>query len=78
MNDRELKPCPFCGSAGLLEENEDHHGKYFSLGCSKIREHHNQRNCIGSWVFYTESIKETPISSAISLWNTRAELGKNA
>jgi len=71
----ELKPCPFCGSPAKLEKDSDHHGEFFSLGCSRLRQKDSERNCIGSWLFYTESVTETSIDEAIAMWNSRPAEG---
>lgn len=61
-----LLPCPFCGSPGLLEIEEDHHGEYYYLGCKSPL-------CLAHHVYYTESPKQTPVAVAIHRWNTRTE-----
>ena len=61
----ELKPCPFCGGEAELIIDNDHHGEFFQLGCK-------DKECLGHWAYYTESIAETPVSEAIAHWNTRA------
>ena len=69
----ELKPCPFCGSPAELEEDSDHHGEWFNLGCSlhwgntavKDNDH-----CPGGRLWYTADLDEK--QRAIMQWNTRA------
>ena len=77
MDDRtttriSLKPCPFCGSPAELEEDSDHHGKWFNLGCSNHwGKRSDEKHCIGARIFYTAAPKEK--SGAIEKWNTRAQ-----
>ena len=59
-----LKPCPFCGADARLEQDEDHHGKYYSLGCLSSK-------CPAYWFIYTAQPEDTPVSEAIKQWNTR-------
>ena len=58
----ELKPCPFCGADGKLVQDQDHHGEYYTLGCSFTE-------CLANGLFYTEV--EIPLEHAIAAWNTR-------
>jgi hypothetical protein len=63
----ELKPCPFCGGLGVIEE-VDVTGIYdrelvikYSPGC-------NNQECHGQWGWLEFDTKE----EAIDKWNTRA------
>ena len=56
--------CPFCGSEAHFEEDYDHHGGHFTLGCPI-------RDCPGHWAYYTEPIEN--LEKATKAWNTRAE-----
>ena len=70
----DLLPCPFCGSTAEIEHASDHHGEWFSLGCSRHWGH--QRNpdhtntCIAGRIYYTET--DVPEPEAIAAWNQRA------
>ena len=65
MTEPTLKNCAHCGRKASLIIDEDHHGKWFNLGCSgKIGE------CNFRDIFYTCSLDELP--KAILEWNTRA------
>jgi Lar family restriction alleviation protein len=62
MPNRQLKPCPFCGRAGELQETEDHLGRLWPVircatGC-------------GAEVVANACPTE---AEAIAVWNTRAE-----
>ncbi len=62
MTEPELKSCPFCGEEAVYEENNDHHGDWFNLGCAREKCHaHN--------AFYTEDLSES--KQAIEAWNNR-------
>lgn len=69
MSEIELKPCPFCGKPAQLEEDADHHGEFFSLGCSSGYD----SGCPGHHVFYTEAAEDR--NKCITAWNTRAAHG---
>lgn len=60
----QLKPCPFCGNATQLVEDGDHHGEFFSLGCSS-------RDCAGYHAYYTESASHK--AECVAAWNRRAD-----
>jgi hypothetical protein len=69
-----LKPCPFCGSPAELEEDSDHHGGWFNLGCSKHWGKSGiepENACPGGRIWYTEDPEGK--SRAIQSWNTRAD-----
>lgn len=57
-----LLACPFCGWPAALRVDGDHHGGYFSLGCSR-------GECCAARVYYTEPVAE--LDEAIEAWNTR-------
>ena len=68
---RRLLACPFCGSPAELERDNDHHGEWFNLGCSRHWGNVDPDDaCIGGRVFYTEDPEKE--ASAIEAWNTRA------
>lgn len=58
-----LKGCPFCEAPAVFERDSDHHGDFFSLGCSRCE-------CPGHHVFYTELAENE--ANAIAAWNRRA------
>lgn len=66
-----LKPCPFCGSPAELEQDSDHHGEWFNLGCSnhwgRVKE---DERCPGGRIWYTEDPDSMP--AAIAAWNRRS------
>ena len=67
-----LKPCPFCGSPAELETDNDHHGEWFNLGCSR---HWGSvpdpdDGCPGGRLWYTEDPEG--MARAIAAWNRRA------
>ena len=64
--DKDIKPCPFCGSKAYLKEDEDHHGKFHYLGCSNPK-------CICHTLFYTIDTEEQPVKRTIELWNKRVK-----
>lgn len=67
-----LKPCPFCGAAAELEEDNDHHGEWFNLGCSMHWGNlavKDEDDCCGGRIWYTEPLEEK--EAAIKEWNTR-------
>lgn len=69
----ELKGCPFCGNAAVIERGSDHHGSWFSLGCSRHWGAVGLDNaCLGGRLFYTETERDE--RDAIAAWNTRANL----
>lgn len=57
-----LLPCPFCGSPAALAEESDHHGAFFTLGCSR-------RECRAALLVYTAPAAEE--GAAVAWWNTR-------
>ena len=61
---QELKPCPFCGSKGYIKQDEDHHGKFYTLGCSN-------ESCMANTILYTMPEDELKLEEAINQWNTR-------
>lgn len=67
----ELKPCPFCGAPAELEEDSDHHGEWFNLGCSN---HWGKIDpddaCCGARLWYTAEPSEK--AKAIAAWNRRS------
>lgn len=72
----DLKPCPFCGAPAQLEEDADHHGEWFNLGCSRHWDAKGVKDgeqCPGGRIWYTEDPEG--MGKAISAWNTRAESG---
>jgi hypothetical protein len=71
--DMELEECPFCGEPAKLVKDEDHHGQFFSLGCSSAVKHTMDgfhMHCPAVELFYTEEIAY--LETAIKLWNNRA------
>ena len=58
----ELKSCPFCGKPGYKKVESDHHGTFFSLGCS-------DKLCPAHLLFYTAAIEGLPL--AVRFWNER-------
>lgn len=60
----ELKNCPFCGSQAEYVEDNDHHGSFFFLGCSKS-------GCPANLAIYGEPIENKQV--CIDRWNTRCE-----
>jgi hypothetical protein len=71
---RELLPCPFCGADAEIEQDSDHHGEWFNLGCSRhwghVRNPDHQNTCIAGRIFYTET--DVTEAEAIASWNTRS------
>lgn len=64
---KKLKPCPFCGSDGFIEDESDHHGRYINLGCSN-------KKCPCNWFIVSEGIEnDEDLKEAIEKWNRRAE-----
>lgn len=62
MGDIALEHCPFCDSEAYLRIENDHHGDFFYLGCSKKR-------CIAHYVAYSEPIED--LQKVVDKWNTR-------
>jgi hypothetical protein len=54
----EMKPCPFCGSAVKVIEDDE---GYTSIGCPRV-------SCV------QPCICEADREAAIALWNTRVEV----
>lgn len=67
--DNPLLPCPFCGSPALLELDQDHHGGWFNLGCSR-HFGNTDKDCPAGRAWYTCGLEEK--DEAIRKWNTRA------
>lgn len=68
----ELRPCPFCGAPAELEHDNDHHGEWFNLGCSRHWDRvDNDEHCPAGRLWYTAEPSEE--AEAIRRWNTRAE-----
>ena len=65
-SDGNLKPCPFCGAVADLVQEEDYHGKHYTLGCS-------DKHCPAYWIYYTEG--EIPLDKAVKMWNMRTPAG---
>lgn len=66
-----LKTCPFCGSPALLEQNSDHHGEWFNLGCSRHWEAvPDGEDCPGGRIWYTSPPEG--MGAAVAAWNRRA------
>ncbi len=63
-----LLPCPFCGAQASLEQDSDHHGDWFNLGCSR---HWGavDDGCCGGRLWYTADPSE--LEGAIAAWNRR-------
>lgn len=61
----ELKSCPFCGGDAYLEQNEDHHGIFYSLGCSNDK-------CIANTIIYRMPDEELKMEEAVEQWNERS------
>ena len=73
----ELKPCPFCGADAELEHDNDHHGEWFNLGCSRHWDRVAPDDaCVGARLWYTEIVKSE--DEAIEAWNTRTDATKDA
>jgi hypothetical protein len=66
MSEVELKPCPFCGGKAECLTERDHHGAYFTLGCSDT-------DCIAYHLSYTLLMKDFDVIAAA--WNRRAGEG---
>lgn len=66
-----LLPCPFCGSPAEIERDNDHHGSWFNLGCSRHwgKSLDAADKCIAGRLWYTES--EAREADAIAAWNKR-------
>ena len=66
MQEHKLKTCPFCGSDGYIKIENDHHGNYFTLGCSN-------QNCPAHFLFMDEPEDDDKhsIENAVKYWNTR-------
>ena len=60
----ERAPCPFCGNAMMLVVEEDHHGLFYSLGCSS-------KSCIAYLLIMDAPDDELPLESALRRWNSR-------
>jgi len=60
----ELKPCPFCGGAAQCKVEEDHHGTFYSMGCSNS-------DCVAHEIYYTVPEEDLPMEQAVSNWNRR-------
>ena len=58
-----LKNCPFCNRETVYEQESDHHGEFFQLGCP-------DRECPAYWTYYTEPIENK--DKSIAAWNQRA------
>lgn len=65
-----LLPCPFCGSPAEIERENDHHGSWFNLGCSRHWGKGTDNQCIAGRLWYTET--ETPEAEAVAAWNRRS------
>lgn len=63
----ELKPCPFCGSDGLLERFSVRKGFEAFVVCT---------GCLVSMPTITYDTEEEAAKAAIEAWNRRAEDGK--
>lgn len=75
----DLQPCPFCGSPAQLEEDSDHHGEWFNLGCSRHWDNPAVKEadkCCGGRIWYTADPSEQ--AEAIKQWNTRYAPMENA
>ncbi len=58
----ELKPCPFCGGTGRVEESQAGFGDYFMADCSECeailaRNHNNKADAIAAWNTSTPSVE---------------------
>lgn len=77
MSERELKSCPFCGAPAELERDNDHHGEWFNLGCSRhwgtVSDPDDK--CPGCRIWYTAPPEE--MEGAIAAWNKRAPVAKD-
>lgn len=60
----ELKSCPFCGSEAEFLSDNDHHGTFYTLGCSNER-------CIANTIIYRMPDEELKMEEAIEQWNKR-------
>jgi len=68
MSDNYLmKPCPFCGSAGAIEEVEGAIGKAWSPYCSAALK---EDDCILGHTLLSFTRKK----EAVEAWNTRAKI----
>lgn len=68
----DLKPCPFCASPAELVTDNDHHGEWFNLGCSRHWGNVDPDDaCPGGRVYYTEDMDRLP--AAIAAWNRREQ-----
>lgn len=75
MSERELKPCPFCGSTSLKVESK-HNGKWSDTGthsvtvrCNKCHARGGTASSKASKSVYTAS--EEAKNKAVELWNGR-------
>jgi Lar family restriction alleviation protein len=73
---KELKPCPFCGSTSLKVESK-HNGRNCHTGthsatvrCSKCHARGSTASSKAGYKIY--SVSEEAINRAIELWNRRA------
>lgn len=62
-----LKPCPFCGAAGVLQKTANSTlGDYFSVGCCGVK-------CFGNVNEKGMAFPMDQVRGEVSRWNTRAE-----
>lgn len=58
---KELKPCPFCGSDGIIRETQlPHWKKKYKVECSN-------KDCLIAMIMYVNDTK----NDAINMWNRR-------
>lgn len=69
MENRELKPCPFCGGEAVLEPYESRKGYEAYVQCNS--------GCIVHMMTITYDTEEEAIEAVTKAWNRRAENGKS-
>ena len=60
----ELNPCPFCGAPAAITVDSDHHGLFYTLGCSR-------RGCIAHDLMMDVPADEVPVEEGIRKWTAR-------
>lgn len=60
----DLRHCPFCGKPAQCKVEEDHHGNFYSLGCSNS-------DCVAHEIYYAVPEEDLPMEQAAFNWNRR-------